>query len=128
MTTLELETPAPVVDLDRMERNLSRWHVKSHKCTEIARRQLELGATGLTCQTLGEAETMADAGFLDLLVPTNVVGELKLARLAGLLERAAMTVAVDDVRVLTGLAQAPDGSVYISDLVKGKIWRVVYKG
>ena len=89
MTTLELETPAPVVDLDRMERNLSRWqarcdelgfanrpHVKTHKSTEIARRQLELGATGLTCQKLGEAETMADAGFLDLLVPTNVVGEL----------------------------------------------------
>ena len=49
---------------------------------------------------------MADAGFLDLLVPTNVVGELKLARLAGLLERAAVTVAVDDARVLPGLAQA----------------------
>ncbi len=119
MTTLELETPAPVVDLDRMERNLSRWqarcdelgfssrpHVKTHKCTEIARRQLELGATGLTCQTLGEAETMADAGFHDLLVPTNVVGELKLARLARLLERAAVTVAADDARVLPGLAQA----------------------
>jgi D-serine deaminase-like pyridoxal phosphate-dependent protein len=119
VTALELETPAPVVDLDRMERNLSRWqarcdelglssrpHVKTHKCTEIARRQLELGATGLTCQTFGEAETMADAGFHDLLVPTNVVGEPKLARLARLLERAAVTVAVDDACVLPGLAQA----------------------
>lgn len=119
MTTLELETPTPVVDLDRMERNLSRWqarcdelgfssrpHVKTHKSTEIARRQLELGATGLTCQTLGEAETMADAGFHDLLVPTNVVGELKLARLTRLLERATVTVAVDDERILPGLAHA----------------------
>ena len=119
MTELELETPAPVVDLDRMERNLSRWqarcdelglasrpHVKTHKCTEIARRQLELGARGLTCQTLGEAEAMADAGFDDLLVPTNVVGKPKLARLARLLERVTVTVAVDDKRILPGLAEA----------------------
>ena len=119
MTVLELETPAPVVDLDRLERNLSRWqqrcdelglacrpHVKTHKCVAIARRQLELGAAGLTCQTLGEAETMAAAGFGDLLLPTNVVGDPKLARLARLLERAAVTVAVDDPHVLPGLDQA----------------------
>ena len=123
MTTLELETPAPVVDLDRMERNLSRWqarcdelglacrpHVKTHKCTEIARRQLELGAAGLTCQTLGEAEAMADAGFDDLLVPTNVVGKPKLARLANLLERATVSVAADDERILSGLAGAASSS------------------
>ena len=116
MTALELETPAPVVDLGRLERNLARWqercdqlglanrpHVKTHKCVAIARRQIELGASGLTCQTLGEAEAMADAGLDDLLVPTNVVGEPKLARLARLLQRAAVTVAVDDERVLPGL-------------------------
>ena len=119
MTELELETPAPVVDLDRLERNLSRWqarcdelgftsrpHVKTHKCVEIARRQLELGAAGLTCQTIGEAETMAAAGFDDLLLTTNVLGDLKLARLARLLERAAVTVVVDDLQVLPGLTQA----------------------
>ena len=102
MTTLALETPAPVVDLDRLERNLSRWqarcdelgvgcrpHIKTHKCVEIARMQVELGARGLTCQTIGEAETMAAAGFDDLLLPTNVLGEQKLARLARLLERAS---------------------------------------
>lgn len=119
MSALELETPAPVVDLDRLERNLSRWqrrcdelglasrpHVKTHKCVEIARRQVELGATGLTCQTIGEAETMADAGLQDLLLPTNVLGQHKLARLARLLERAAVTVAADDPSVLPGLEQA----------------------
>ena len=119
MTELDLETPAPVVDLDRLERNLSRWqercdelglasrpHVKTHKCTEIARRQLELGAAGLTCQTLGEAETMIDAGLDDLLVATYVLGERKLARLAQLLERATVTVAADDARVLPGLDRA----------------------
>lgn len=116
MTDLDVETPAPVVDLDRLERNLSRWqarcdelglasrpHVKTHKCTEIARRQLELGAAGLTCQTLGEAETMAAAGLDDLLVATYVLGGRKLARLARLLEHAAVTVVADDAEVLAGL-------------------------
>lgn len=119
MTELDIETPAPVVDLDRLERNLSRWqercdelglasrpHVKTHKCTEIARRQLALGAAGLTCQTLGEAETMADAGMDDLLVATYVLGERKLAHLARLLERATVTVVTDDARVLPGLDRA----------------------
>ena len=123
MTTLALETPAPVVDLDRLERNLSRWqahcdelgvhcrpHIKTHKCVEIARMQVELGAKGLTCQTIGEAETMAAAGFDDLLVPTNVLGEQKLARVARLLERAAVTVAVDDAAVIPGLDRAAAGS------------------
>ena len=119
MSALELQTPAPVVDLDRLERNLSRWqqrcdelglacrpHVKTHKCVEIARRQVALGAAGLTCPTLGEAEAMVEAGLDDVLLPANVLGEPKLARLARLLERAAVTVAVDDPRVLPGLAQA----------------------
>lgn len=123
MTKLDLETPAPVVDLGRLERNLSRWqercdelglanrpHIKTHKCTEIARRQLELGAAGLTCQTLGEAEAMADAGMDDLLLATFVLGKRKLARLAGLLERASVTVAVDDARVLAGLDLAAASS------------------
>ena len=116
MSALGVETPAPIVDLDRLERNLSRWqrhcdelglanrpHVKTHKCVEIARLQLSLGATGLTCQTLGEAETMAAAGFDDLLLPGNVLGGPKLARLARLLEHATVTIAVDDARALPGL-------------------------
>ena len=119
MTELDLETPAPVVDLDRLEHNLSRWqercdelglknrpHIKTHKCTEIARRQAALGAAGVTCQTMGEAETMADAGLNDLLIATYVLGERKLARLARLLERAGVTVAVDDAAALPGLDHA----------------------
>jgi len=82
-----LDTPAVVVDLDRLERNLERWqahcdrvglanrpHVKTHRSVEIARRQLALGAAGITCQKLGEAEVMADAGITDILVPYNIVG------------------------------------------------------
>jgi D-serine deaminase-like pyridoxal phosphate-dependent protein len=121
VTELELDTPAAVVDLDRLERNLERWqrrcdelglvnrpHVKTHKCTEIARRQVALGAGGLTCQTLGEAETMAAAGLDGLFLPTSVLGAPKLARLAALLERSDVIVGVDDPRVLPGLREAAE--------------------
>jgi D-serine deaminase-like pyridoxal phosphate-dependent protein len=119
VSELDLETPTAVVDVDRLERNLSRWqrrcgelglvnrpHVKTHKCTEIARRQVELGAAGLTCQTLGEAETMATAGLGDVLLPMNLLGVRKLERLAALLQRASVTVTADDPRVLPGLGGA----------------------
>ena len=68
MSWEEIETPAAVVDADRLERNLARWqdycdrhelanrpHVKTHRCVEIARRQVGLGAVGITCQKLSEA-------------------------------------------------------------------------
>jgi D-serine deaminase-like pyridoxal phosphate-dependent protein len=84
--------------------------VKTHKCVEIARRQLATGAAGLTCQKLGEAEVMADAGFDDLLIPFNLVGEPKLDRLKALLRRVALTVSVDDERLLDGLARAAAGA------------------
>jgi D-serine deaminase-like pyridoxal phosphate-dependent protein len=118
-----IETPAAVVDVDRLERNLTRWqdhcdryglanrpHVKTHRCVEIARRQLELGAVGITCQKLSEAEVMADAGFEDILVPFNVVGPAKLRRLRALLERTAIAVSVDDATLLLGLAGAARGT------------------
>lgn len=87
---------------------VNRPHVKTHKCVEIARRQLDGGAAGLTCQKLGEAEVMADAGFGDLLIPYNLLGETKLARLERLLRRAAIVVTVDDGRLLAGLAGAAE--------------------
>jgi D-serine deaminase-like pyridoxal phosphate-dependent protein len=80
--------------------------VKTHKCVEIARRQVALGAVGLTCQKLGEAETMVDAGLDDVLVPYNIVGDAKLERLAALLARATITVSVDDEALLPGLEGA----------------------
>jgi D-serine deaminase-like pyridoxal phosphate-dependent protein len=119
VSELEVETPAAVVDVDRLERNLARWqrycdesmlanrpHVKTHKCVEIARRQVALGAVGLTCQTLAEAEAMADAGLDDLLITYNLVGEARLARLSLLLRRATVTVSVDTSALLRGLARA----------------------
>ena len=106
MTALQIETPAAVVDLDRLERNLVRWqehcdrvglvnrpHIKTHRSIAIARRQLELGAGGITCQKLGEAEVMADGGCTDILVSFNILGESKLARLRALLDRVDLTSA-----------------------------------
>jgi len=119
----DIETPAVVVDADRLERNLTRWqdhcdqhglanrpHVKTHRCVEIAQRQLELGAVGITCQKLSEAEVMADAGCDDILVPYNIVGPAKLRRLRALLERTAVPVSVDDAALLLGLAGAARGA------------------
>ncbi len=122
MSQLDVATPAPIVDLDRLEQNLARWqrhcdelglrnrpHIKTHKCVEIARRQVELGAAGVTCQTLGEAELMAEAGLDDLLLATNVVGDRKLARLAELLDRTTVTVVADHAGLLPGLERAAAG-------------------
>ena len=123
MSRDDIETPAAVVDVDRLERNLSRWqehcdthglanrpHVKTHRNVEIAQRQLELGAVGITCQKLSEAEVMVDAGCDDILVPFNIVGPAKLRRLRALLERAEVTVSVDDAALLLGLAGAARGA------------------
>ncbi len=125
-----LDTPIAVVDLDRLERNLERWqahcdrvgltnrpHVKTHRSVEIARRQLAHGAAGITCQKLGEAEVMADAGITDILVPYNIVGAEKLERLRALAARVKLTVSVDDEALLDGLARAVDGSHELDVLV-----------
>jgi D-serine deaminase-like pyridoxal phosphate-dependent protein len=116
---LTLETPFPLVDIDVAERNLSLWqnrcnalglanrpHIKTHKTGYWARRQLALGAVGVTCQTLGEAEVMADAGVPDILISYNILGEIKLARLAALARRSAVSVVADSEIVVAGLSAA----------------------
>lgn len=118
-----LETPALVLDVGRLERNLERWqrycdevglanrpHVKTHRVVEVARRQVDLGARGITCQKLGEAEVMAAAGIDDILIPYNILGERKLSRLADLLGRVRVSVSTDDAALLPGLASAAAGA------------------
>ena len=117
-TLAELETPALLVDLDVLEANLAemaavaaragvrlRPHTKTHKSPEIARMQVAAGAAGITCAKLGEAEVMADAGLDDLLIAYPLVGEAKLRRLGGLLERARVRVTLDSVEVAEGLGR-----------------------
>ena len=99
----EFGTPSVVIDLDRVERNIARLqaacdaaglanrpHIKTHKSPVIAAMQRDAGAKGITCQKLGEAEVMADAGLDDILISYNILGEEKLARLAALMGRARM--------------------------------------
>jgi len=115
----DIDTPALVVDLDVFERNLSamaayfrgrraqlRPHSKSHKCPEIARRQLAAGAIGITCAKLGEAEVMAAHGLGPLLIANQIVGRLKVTRLMALAQRADVTVAVDGADNVAELSAA----------------------
>ncbi|MEM0964028.1 MAG: alanine racemase, partial [Bacteroidota bacterium] len=97
MLVSDLYTPALLVDLGRLHANLDamqaradaqdvalRPHVKTHKCAEIARKQAERGASGITCATVEEAEAFAAAGFEDIRLATPIVGPTKLERLAAL--------------------------------------------
>lgn len=115
----ELETPALLVDLDVMERNLRRVadytrqhelrlrpHTKTHKSTLMGRRQLESGAAGLTVAKVGEAEIMVGSGTPDLLVAYPVIGRKKLDRLVALAARTGITVALDSVFAARQLSDA----------------------
>lgn len=112
-----IDTPALVLDLDAFERNLQRMadalkgypvrlraHAKSHKCPEIARRQIALGAVGVCCQKVSEAAVFVDAGIDDVLLTNQLVGTTKLLHLADLARRARMGVLVDDPLQVLALA------------------------
>ena len=112
------ETPVPLVDLDRLERNLDRMaayagghrltlrpHTKTHKSPRIAAEQVRRGAAGLTCATLLEAEVMAEVSD-HLLLAYPPVGEAKLQRLLALPESSDVTVALDSFEVAESLAEA----------------------
>lgn len=114
----DLDTPAAVVDVDRMHANLAsaaaycrahglawRPHAKTHKSAALAAAQVRAGAVGVTVATLREAEVMA-AAVDDLLLAYPPIGARKLARLAALPARVRVTVAVDSAAALRGLAEA----------------------
>jgi D-serine deaminase-like pyridoxal phosphate-dependent protein len=115
----EFGTPAVVIDLDRVERNIARVqsicdaagianrpHIKTHKSPLLARMQRDAGARGITCQKLGEAEAMADGGLDDILISYNLIGAEKMGRLGALLRRVDVTVAADNPTVVDGLTEA----------------------
>ncbi len=115
----QLETPALIVDLDRMEANIKRFqgyldqhgianrpHIKTHKIPAIAQMQLNAGAVGITCQKLGEAEIMAQAGITDIFLPYNMLGESRLERLAQLARRITLSLTADSAVVVQGLGRA----------------------
>ena len=119
----ELDTPALIVDLDIMERNLRRVadycashslrlrpHTKTHKSIFIARQQLGLGAAGLTVAKPSEAEVMLGAEPRDLLIAFPVIGAPKLRRLAAVAAITHVTVALDSLIAAQQLSQAAESS------------------
>ena len=115
----QLDTPALLIDLDVMERNLKRAadyarahdlrlrpHTKTHKIPALARVQLDLGAAGITVAKVGEAEVMLAADPPDLLVAYPIIGRGKLERLVAVARRARVTVMLDSVHVARQLSDA----------------------
>jgi len=116
----QVDTPALILELDAFEHNLRtladmvrgrvrvRAHAKTSKCAEVSKRQMALGAVGVCCQKVAEAEAMVEGGIPDVLVSNEVVGPAKIERLAQLARRARIGVCVDDagnVRDLDAAAQ-----------------------
>src|SRR3954468_16759964 len=104
----EYGTPCAVIDMDRVERNIARIqaacdaagvanrpHIKTHKSPMLAKLPIADGAKGMTCQKLGEAEVMAEAGIDDILISYNLIGDEKMARLRRLQGKDSTTVAPD---------------------------------
>jgi 3-hydroxy-D-aspartate aldolase len=115
----EVDTPALVIDLEAFERNLRRLperisgspvrvrpHAKTHKCPTIALKQMELGAVGVCCQKVSEAEAMVYGGVKDVLVTNEIVGRQKLQRLMSLAHDARIGVCADDVSQIRALDAA----------------------
>ncbi|MER8981708.1 D-TA family PLP-dependent enzyme [Mesorhizobium sp. M0870] len=116
-TVHDLDTPSILIDTTRAEANIARAqahadknglklrpHIKTHKLPYWAKKQVAAGAVGITCQKIGEAEVMADAGLTDIFLPYNILGRAKLERLLGLHGRVTLSVTADSMETLEGLA------------------------
>lgn len=122
-TKSDITTPALLIDLDKLEFNISKMAdffsdksanvrpmFKTHKLVPVALRQLEAGADGITCATVSEAEILVDGGVKDILIANQVVGADKIARLAALQKSADVKVAVDDRVHVEALSDAAEAS------------------
>jgi 3-hydroxy-D-aspartate aldolase len=113
----EVDTPALILDLTSFEKNQQtlfdsvkgrtirvRPHAKTHKCPEVAKRQIAMGAVGMCCQKVSEAQAMVDGGVDDVLISNEIVGTQKIERLAALSRRAKLGVCVDNHENLRAIA------------------------
>jgi D-serine deaminase-like pyridoxal phosphate-dependent protein len=114
-----LETPALIVDIDAVRRNVARMkayadeagiklrpHGKTHKSPIFGRLQIAAGAIGLCCQKVGEAEILAEGGIGDILVTNEIVAPRALARLAALARFAKIRTVADNARGVDWIADA----------------------
>jgi len=112
-------TPCAVIDLDIVERNIAsaqkrcdaagvanRPHIKTHKSPVLAKMQIEAGAKGITCQKLGEAKIMADAGISDIVIATNLLGAARNGTLSALQKRVPLKVCADNSVSLAAYSKA----------------------
>jgi len=119
MLISDVDTPALLIDLDRLNANLDRAaslarnadlklrpHTKTHKTPQIAKKQIEKGASGVTVAKIAEAEVMADAGITDIFIAHQIVGRTKIERLISLAHRAQISVGVDSPQAATPLSMA----------------------
>ena len=128
----EVETPALIIDLDALDRNIAKMaefaraagvrvrpHAKTHKSTAIALRQIALGAVGQCVQKVGEAEVLVRGGVKDVLVSNQVVGERKLRRLAALANEATVALCFDSAEQVDAAARvARDFGAVLGGLVE----------
>ncbi len=119
MKIKEIPTPALILDEEKFEYNLAlmarlakengldlRPHYKSHKCPEIARRQIELGAVGVCCAKLGEAIDLADNGVEDIFIANQITDLNKISELARLAGRVKLSVCVDSEENMLAIEKA----------------------
>lgn len=125
-----LVTPRLVVDSDVLDANIEtmaklaasrglelRPHVKTHKCPQIASRQVAAGARGLTVATLAEAEIFADAGFRNLFIAYPLWADAgRAARVRDLSQRIALRVGIDSAESAVQLARAVDAHLPGNDV------------
>lgn len=114
-----METPCVLIDVAKATKNIQRFqaeadahkiavrpHIKTHKLPKFAREQLAAGAIGITCQKIGEAEVMAEAGIDNILITYNILGIEKLSRLVTLAQKCTLSVVADNAVVVEGLSHA----------------------
>ena len=132
MALCDVDTPALIIDLDAFERNLRRMadatakaglrlrpHAKTHKSAIIAKKQIALGAVGVCCQKVSEAEILVKGGVPDVLVSNEITGVRKIERLVSLAKEARIGVCVDNLNNVRELAEAAErGAVHLSVLLE----------
>ena len=128
-----LNTPALIVDLPALERNIAamaafaagaglrlRPHAKTHKSVEIARRQIAAGAVGVCCAKLGEAEALSDGGIENILITSPVVGSAGVERLAALAARSpGLMAAADHPDAVDAIARSGAALTLLVDIDPG---------
>lgn len=119
MEPIDLATPIPIVHLDLLASNLASWseaitahgvrlrpHAKTHKTVEVARRQLEQGADGLTVAKPSEGLALLPSGVTDVFVAYPIVGQVRMAHLLELAQKARVTSCIDNLGAAAALSAA----------------------